>query len=66
MIIPREGDTLRLYQSLNDRDVIDPATGRADMNRCGPEKLLEVRRRPMISASKLIFRILYLAILLPK
>ena len=42
MIIPREGDLVRLYIQLADRDVVDPATGRVDKNRFGPERLLEV------------------------
>ena len=44
MIIPREGDKIRLYLQLTNADVVDPATGRVDMNRFGPDKLLEVRR----------------------
>ena len=45
MIIPREGDLVRLYIQLADRDVVDPATGRVDKNRFGPERLLEVARK---------------------
>ncbi|KAH9893375.1 FAD binding domain-containing protein [Cubamyces lactineus] len=45
MIIPREGDFVRLYIQLADRDVVDPATGRVDKNRFGPERLLEVARK---------------------
>jgi hypothetical protein len=43
MIIPREGDIVRLYIQLSDADVIDPVTKRVDKNRMNPEKLLEVR-----------------------
>ncbi|KIK79749.1 hypothetical protein PAXRUDRAFT_36365 [Paxillus rubicundulus Ve08.2h10] len=45
MIIPREGDTVRLYIQLSDTDVVDPASGRVDKSRMSPEKLLEVARR---------------------
>ncbi|KAI0333878.1 hypothetical protein GY45DRAFT_189162 [Cubamyces sp. BRFM 1775] len=45
MIIPREGDLVRLYIQLATRDVVDPATGRVDKNRFGPERLLEVARK---------------------
>lgn len=41
MIIPREGDTVRLYLQLADEDVI--TQGRVDKSKMGPEKLLEVR-----------------------
>ena len=51
MIIPREGDKIRLYLQLTNADVIDPATGRVDMNRFGPDKLLEVRRTCRRSSS---------------
>ncbi|KIJ65495.1 hypothetical protein HYDPIDRAFT_110592 [Hydnomerulius pinastri MD-312] len=45
MIIPREGDKVRLYIQLSDKDVVDPSTGRVDKNRMSPEKLLEVARK---------------------
>ncbi|KAG9313141.1 putative monooxygenase [Chiua virens] len=45
MVIPREGDTVRLYVQLSDRDVIDPLTGRVDKNRMSPEKLISVCRK---------------------
>ncbi|EGN91817.1 hypothetical protein SERLA73DRAFT_118141 [Serpula lacrymans var. lacrymans S7.3] len=45
MIIPREGDKVRLYIQLSDKDVVDPATGRIDKSRMNPEKLLEVARK---------------------
>ncbi|KAH7919888.1 hypothetical protein BV22DRAFT_840363 [Leucogyrophana mollusca] len=45
MIIPREGDVVRLYVQLSDKDVIDPASGRIDKSRMSPEKLLEVARK---------------------
>ncbi|KIK75908.1 hypothetical protein PAXRUDRAFT_783815 [Paxillus rubicundulus Ve08.2h10] len=45
MIIPREGDTVRFYIQLSDRDVVDPASGRVDKSRMSPEKLLEVAKK---------------------
>ncbi|CCM01337.1 uncharacterized protein FIBRA_03386 [Fibroporia radiculosa] len=45
MIIPREGDTVRLYIQLTGTDAVDAATGRIDKSRLGPEKLLEVARK---------------------
>ncbi|KAI0832097.1 FAD binding domain-containing protein [Trametes gibbosa] len=44
MIIPREGDLIRLYIQLADSDVLDPATGRVDKSRVSPEKLLAVAK----------------------
>lgn len=43
MIIPREGDTVRLYIQLSDREVVDPLTGRVDKGRMNPQKLISVR-----------------------
>lgn len=40
MIIPREGDLVRFYTQLSDKDVVDPLTGRADKN---TQKLISVR-----------------------
>ena len=45
MIIPREGDLIRLYIQLSDRDVVDSSTGRVDKSKMGPEKLLEVAKK---------------------
>ncbi|KAI1791861.1 FAD binding domain-containing protein [Ganoderma leucocontextum] len=45
MIIPREGDLVRLYIQLADRDVIDPDTGRVDKSKMGPEQLLNVAKK---------------------
>jgi phenol 2-monooxygenase len=42
MIIPREGDKVRLYIQLEDKDAVDSASGRVDKNKMGPHKLLEV------------------------
>ncbi len=45
MIIPREGDLIRLYIQLTDADVVDPKTGRVDKDKMGPEKLLQVAKK---------------------
>ncbi|RPD53360.1 hypothetical protein L227DRAFT_399930 [Lentinus tigrinus ALCF2SS1-6] len=45
MIIPREGDLIRLYIQLSDRDVVDPTTGRVDKSKMGPEKLMDVAKK---------------------
>ena len=42
MVIPREGDKVRLYIQLSDKQVVDPATGRVDKNRVSPDHLLQV------------------------
>jgi len=41
MIIPREGDKVRLYVQLLDQDV-GPSTGRVDNTRMGAERIIEV------------------------
>ncbi|KIP05547.1 hypothetical protein PHLGIDRAFT_91984 [Phlebiopsis gigantea 11061_1 CR5-6] len=45
MIVPREGDKVRLYLQLTDSDVINPETGRVDKNKMGPEKLMQVAKK---------------------
>ncbi|KAJ3002531.1 hypothetical protein NUW54_g5798 [Trametes sanguinea] len=45
LLIPREGDLLRLYVQLADADVIDPQTGRLDKARTSPQKVLEMAKR---------------------
>lgn len=45
MIIPREGDLVRLYVQLTDAEVLNPETGRVDKDKMGPEKLMEVAQR---------------------
>lgn len=45
MIIPREGDKVRLYLQLTDSDVVDSETGRVDKNKMGPEKLMQVAKK---------------------
>lgn len=46
MIIPREGDMVRLYLQLTDGDV-KGVDGRVDRSKWGPERLLEVARRAL-------------------
>jgi len=43
MVIPREGEMVRLYMQLTDKDVLDPVTGRVDRSKMGPDQLLNVR-----------------------
>ncbi|KAH7905661.1 hypothetical protein BJ138DRAFT_1227794 [Hygrophoropsis aurantiaca] len=45
MVIPREGDVVRLYIQLAEADLLDPGTGRVDKARMSPGKLLEVARK---------------------
>lgn len=43
MIIPREGDKVRLYIQLDQNSELITSTGRVDKERATPELLLEVR-----------------------
>ncbi|KAH9968433.1 FAD binding domain-containing protein [Lactifluus volemus] len=45
MVIPREGDKIRIYVQLSDTDAVDPGTGRINLGRYGPERLLEVAKK---------------------
>ena len=45
MIIPREGDKIRVYIQLSDTDAVDPKTGRINVGRYDPERLLEVANK---------------------
>lgn len=45
MIVPREGDLVRLYLQLTDKKFLDPATGRVDKDKVSPEKLMEVAQK---------------------
>ncbi|PCH36417.1 hypothetical protein WOLCODRAFT_28542 [Wolfiporia cocos MD-104 SS10] len=47
MVIPREGDTVRLYVQLSDADVRDAATGRVDKDKFSPERILDVAHRSL-------------------
>ncbi|KAF8270632.1 FAD binding domain-containing protein [Lactarius quietus] len=42
MVIPREGDKVRLYIQLSDTDAVNPQTGRVDLGRYDPKRLMEV------------------------
>ena len=45
MIIPREGDKVRLYIQITDKSTIDPSNWRADKAKMGPEKILQVAKK---------------------
>ena len=45
MIIPREGDLVRIYIQLEGKDAVDAKSGRVDKNRVGPEMIFEVARK---------------------
>lgn len=45
MIIPREGDKVRLYVQLSENDIVDPGSGRVDKTRMSSEQILEVARK---------------------
>ncbi|KAI0923519.1 hypothetical protein AcV5_009039 [Taiwanofungus camphoratus] len=45
MIVPREGDKVRLYLQLTDTDAVDLPTGRIDKSKMNPRRLLEVARK---------------------
>ena len=48
MIIPREGDKVRLYIQLSDKDAgMNLETGRIDKSKMGPEQLMEVARKSL-------------------
>ncbi|KAJ6553668.1 FAD binding domain-containing protein [Mycena sp. CBHHK59/15] len=47
MIIPREGDKVRLYIHLDGKDAVNATSGRIDKLRMGPERLLDVARKTM-------------------
>jgi hypothetical protein len=42
IFVPREQDRIRIYIQLEDKDFINPVTGRLDKNKIGPEQILEV------------------------
>ena len=45
MIIPREGNKVRLYIQLSDKDAgVNAETGRVDKSKIGPEQLMNVAR----------------------
>lgn len=42
MIIPREGDKVRFYLQMSDKDVMDPETGRIDKAKVTAKNLIDV------------------------
>jgi phenol 2-monooxygenase len=58
LLIPRENERIRVYIQLEDKDVIDPVTGRVDKERMGPEQILKVshiRVYPLYNQQSSIF-----------
>ncbi|KAF9474825.1 hypothetical protein BDN70DRAFT_815025 [Pholiota conissans] len=47
MIIPREGDKVRLYIQLDDKSGLITSTGRVDKQKATPELLLEIARKTL-------------------
>ncbi|KAG2137579.1 FAD binding domain-containing protein [Suillus bovinus] len=47
LLVPREQDRLRVYVQLENKDIINPATGRVDKERMGPDEMLEVARKSL-------------------
>ncbi|KAG2137580.1 FAD binding domain-containing protein [Suillus bovinus] len=45
MIIPREGDKVRFYLQMLDKDVMDPETGRIDKQKVTAENLINTARK---------------------
>ncbi|KIM62707.1 hypothetical protein SCLCIDRAFT_24775 [Scleroderma citrinum Foug A] len=45
MIVPREGDKVRLYVQLLDQDMVDSGTRRVDKTLMNPETILEVAKK---------------------
>jgi phenol 2-monooxygenase len=45
MIIPREGDKVRFYLQMSDKDVMDPETGRIDKRKVTAENLINTARK---------------------
>ncbi|KAG1771531.1 FAD binding domain-containing protein [Suillus occidentalis] len=45
MIIPREGDKVRFYLQMADKDVMDPETGRIDKHKVTAENLINTARK---------------------
>jgi phenol 2-monooxygenase len=42
LLVSREQDRIRVYVQLEDKDIINPATGRVDKEKMGPEQILAV------------------------
>lgn len=46
MVVPREGDKVRLYvQIAGATEAVDPATGRVDRSRIGPQDLMQIAKK---------------------
>lgn len=45
MIIPREGDKVRFYLQMSDKDVMDPETGKIDKRKVTAENLINTARK---------------------
>ncbi|KAG2114120.1 FAD binding domain-containing protein [Suillus clintonianus] len=46
-VVPREDDRTRVYIQLEDSDVINPATGRVDKEKMGPEQILKAAQKSL-------------------
>lgn len=42
MVIPREGDKVRLYIQVQGQDAVDAKSGRVDKGKMGPKMIIEV------------------------
>jgi phenol 2-monooxygenase len=42
ILVSREQDRIRVYVQLEDKDVINPVTGRVDKDKMGPDQILKV------------------------
>jgi len=51
MVIPREGDKVRLYVQLSDKQIVDPTTGRVDKSRVSTDHLLQVKSLTCLDTS---------------
>lgn len=60
MVIPREGDKVRLYVQLSDKQVVDPATGRVDKNRVSTDYILQVKIMFYVSCLPRLSRVTHL------
>jgi hypothetical protein len=47
MIIPREGDLIRLYIQLSNTDAVNPETGRINPGDYNPQRLMEVANKTL-------------------
>ncbi|KAG1848096.1 FAD binding domain-containing protein [Suillus subalutaceus] len=48
LLIPREQDRMRIYVQLEDKDLINPVTGRVDKEKMGPEQILETAQKSLV------------------